>query len=129
MPIRLLIVEDQPALRRVLELSFPAPEFSTRLSGHGDEGLRWALQDPPDVLIVDLMLPGSSGLDICRAVRAEPAGARTRIVMLTARKQVSDREAGLAAGADVFLGKPFSIPDLREQVRALARAGGETATS
>ena len=119
MSIRLLIAEDQPGLQRVLALSFPEPEFQTQVTGNGAHALSLALAGSFDILILDMMLPGMSGLHVCSRLRNAPNPSGVKIIMLTARKQQSDRIAALAAGVDHFMGKPFSVPILRDLVRSM----------
>ena len=80
-------------------------------------------QDAPDLVVLDLMMPGMNGLDACRTIRSDPALAKTPVILLTARAQSSDVEAGLAAGADDYITKPFSPRDLAERVDALLAQG------
>lgn len=116
---RILVVEDDAAILRGLtdNLRFEGYEiFSTRA---GDEGLRLLLEEEPDLVILDIMLPVLSGFDVCR--RARRQGKMMPILMLTARAQEMDRVMGLDLGADDYVTKPFSIPELLARVRALLR--------
>ncbi|MCA1942423.1 MAG: response regulator [Yonghaparkia sp.] len=85
----------------------------------GDEGLRKALEQLPDLLLVDWMMPGLSGLEVCSALRAHPVASRTRVLMLTARAQQSDIDAAFAAGVDDFIIKPFRSGELQQRVADL----------
>ncbi len=116
---RILVVEDDAAILRGLtdNLRFEGHEVETARTG--DEGLRLILEEEPDLVVLDVMLPGLSGFDICRRVRNE--GIRVPILMLTARGQEVDRVMGLDLGADDYVTKPFSIPELLARVRALLR--------
>jgi DNA-binding response OmpR family regulator len=97
----------------------------------GEKGLGAALdaQNPPSLIILDLMLPGMSGTELCRRLRREPATRRTPIIMLTARTSEADRVAGLDLGADDYITKPFSVRELMARVRAVLRRVDETATA
>lgn len=117
--MRLLIVEDDPGLRRVLEWGFLDEKISTVLATTYQEGWDRMLGGGYDVIILDIMLPGGSGLELCRKFRAH--GNKTPVLMLTARTAVDDRVAGLEGGADDYLAKPFDFRELLARVRALAR--------
>jgi two-component system response regulator MprA len=115
---RILVIEDEERILQFLErgLTFEGYRVETALDGHA--GLALARAEPPDVVILDWMLPGLDGLEVCRRLRA--AGS-TPILMLTARESVSDRVLGLDAGADDYLVKPFEFDELLARVRALLR--------
>lgn len=121
MTISVLIVEDQLPLRRILERTFPGPLFESRSVADGLSGVAMAMEMRPDAIILDMMLPGLSGLDVCREIRASAIRDTTRILILSARTQQADRSAAIAAGADLFFAKPFEIPVLRETVIRLAQ--------
>jgi two-component system copper resistance phosphate regulon response regulator CusR len=117
--MRLLIVEDDPELATVLTRGFGEHGIETVRASSVAEGRAQALQGTFDVLLLDVMLPGGSGFDLCRELRGE--GRATPILMLTARDTVDDRVHGLEAGADDYLTKPFAFRELLARVRALAR--------
>lgn len=120
---RLLLIEDEPALARGLADNFRDEGYEVRVVGRGDEAAS-ALQDfQPNVLVLDIMLPGRSGLDVLRDLRA--SGRSLPVLMLTAKADVVDRVVGLELGADDYLPKPFAIQELLARVRALLRRGGE----
>jgi DNA-binding response OmpR family regulator len=123
--IRLVLVEDEPALARGLEDNFRDDGYAVRVVGRGDEAVA-AIEDfDPDVVVLDIMLPGRSGLDVLRDLRAR--GSSLPVLMLTAKADVVDRVVGLELGADDYLPKPFAIRELLARVRALlrrARGGG-----
>jgi len=118
-PQTILIVEDDPALLRGLKDNFETQGFEVRCANNGQKGLDSLLQDPPDLLLLDLMLPKVSGYDICRAARAR--GLELPIIMLTAKGQEEDIVRGLELGADDYVTKPFGIRELIARVRALLR--------
>jgi DNA-binding response OmpR family regulator len=119
--MHILVVEDDPDIADLLVRYFHKSGWTTHVSGAGDEALAYARVTPIDMLILDLMLPGLSGLDVCRALRNDPATAGVPIIMLTARAEEADRIAGLDHGADDYVPKPFSPNELIARVRALMR--------
>jgi DNA-binding response OmpR family regulator len=121
---RILIVEDDPDIAKLIGLYLDKGGFTTELVGSGRDVLPAMAARPPDLLILDLMLPHLDGLDVCRAVRANAATASLPIIMLTARAEESDRVAGLELGADDYVAKPFSPGELVARVRALLRRAG-----
>ena len=118
--IRVLIVDDDVNIRNLLELALREAGFAVLTASDGKEGLALATQYAPDVAILDVMMPGMHGYELCRRMRADPRSARTRIIFLTARAQPIDEQAGLEAGADLFLAKPVMPDELVETIRALA---------
>ncbi len=115
----LLIVEDEPAILRGLADAFKREGYEVLIAADGDTGDRLVKENRPDLVILDLMLPGLSGYDICRRMRA--AGNQTPVLMLTARGEEADRVIGLDMGADDYVTKPFSLRELLARVRALLR--------
>jgi DNA-binding response OmpR family regulator len=114
-----LIIEDDPALARGLKDNFEAQAYRVAVARDGRSGLSAALQDPPDLLVLDLMLPRMNGYEVCRAVRAERL--EMPILMLTALGQEEDIIRGLELGADDFITKPFSIRELLARAKAFLR--------
>jgi DNA-binding response OmpR family regulator len=119
MSAKLLIIEDDAALRRGLLDNFQDQGFEVLTAADGDEGLELALSVAPDLVLLDIMLPGVNGFEICEAIRRE--GYDYPIVMLTAKGQESDIIRGLNLGADDYVTKPFSIQELVARVRAFLR--------
>ena len=117
---RILIIEDDDAIVRVLRRSLSLEGFDVESAGDGETGLALALENRPDVVILDLMLPGMDGLEVCRRLRGSASGS-TPILMLTAKDTVPDRILGLDAGADDYMVKPFDLEELSARVRALLR--------
>ena len=117
--MRLLLVEDDPVLAAVLADGFKEQAIDVVHAGSFGGGRRLALAGRYDVIILDVMLPGGSGFDLCSDIRA--SGVETPILMLTARDAVDDRVAGLESGADDYLTKPFAFRELLARVRALGR--------
>ncbi|OYD07038.1 response regulator transcription factor [Paludifilum halophilum] len=121
MNYKVLIVEDEANLARFLELEFQHEGWSVGRAEEGRSGLKKAMGQRWDVIILDVMLPDLSGLEVCRRIRGE---SQVPIIMLTARDAVPDRVSGLDAGADDYLTKPFAIEELFARVRALLRRKG-----
>src|SRR5882672_3092685 len=119
-----LIVEDDPALLRGLKDNFEAQDYRVLLARDGREGLAAALANPPDLLILDIMLPKLNGYEICRALRAKRL--EMPIIMLTAKGQEEDIVRGLELGADDYVTKPFSIRELLARAKAFLRRRGAT---
>jgi two-component system response regulator MprA len=120
--MQLLVVDDDAAVREALALVLDLGGFEVRTAVDGREALRTLAADPPDAVILDVLMPGLDGLQICRQMRAD--GDRTPVLMLTARAEVSERVAGLEAGADDYLAKPFAREELIARLRALLRRTG-----
>jgi DNA-binding response OmpR family regulator len=116
---RLLLVEDESALARGLADNFRAEGYEVRVEGRGDRALAAVREAKPDLVVLDVMLPGRSGLDVLRDLRA--AGDEVPVLMLTAKGDVVDRVVGLELGADDYLPKPFAVRELLARVRALLR--------
>jgi DNA-binding response OmpR family regulator len=121
--VRILLVEDEPRLRQLTERSLRAEGYEVDATGDGADGLSRAQTGSYDAIVLDVMLPNTSGLEI--AMRLRHRGVRTPILMLTARDSVEDRVAGLDAGADDYLVKPFAFAELAARVRALLRRGND----
>jgi DNA-binding response OmpR family regulator len=115
----ILLVEDEVKLARFIELELGAEGYNVNVANDGLTGLTLARESPPDLMILDWMLPGLSGLELCRRLRS--TGSKVPVIMLTAKDEVGDRVAGLDAGADDYVVKPFSIEELLARVRAHLR--------
>jgi DNA-binding response OmpR family regulator len=126
-----LIVEDDPDIAESVKYNLEREGLAVVVAATGEEGLSKGLdqRNPPVLMILDVMLPGMSGLDLCRRFRREPATRRTPIIMLTARGGESDRVAGLDLGADDYITKPFSVRELTARVRAVMRRADEGITA
>ncbi len=114
---RVLIAEDDESLRTLLRLSIDTGDLDIDEAIDGQAALDLARRNPPDVALLDWMMPGASGLEVSRALRADPRTASATIVIVTARSGVGDRAAALAAGADQYFAKPFSPVELLEALR------------
>ena len=119
----LLVVEDDAALRETIMYNLRREGYRVLVASDGVTALEVARQQPPALILLDLMLPRLDGLDVCRQLRARPETAHTPILMLTARGEESDVVVGLEMGADDYVTKPFSWNELRARIRALLRRG------
>jgi two-component system, OmpR family, response regulator MprA len=120
---RVLVVDDDPSLRRMLERTLAAEGFEVAVAGDGGAALVAVERSAPDVIVLDVAMPAPDGLAVCRRLRGK--GLPTPILMLTARDAVADRVAGLEAGADDYLVKPFAMQELVARLRALTRRGAD----
>ncbi len=118
---RLLLVEDDPALSELLEYRFKVEGYEVVATPDGDEALLLASEQPPDLVVLDWMIEGTSGIEVCRRLRRDKATAHVPIIMLTAREAEDDRIRGLETGADDYLTKPFSPRELLARVAAIMR--------
>jgi len=119
----ILIVEDEPDIAESLHYNFKREGFRPLIAESGEKGLRLALDEknPPSLIILDLMLPGMSGMELCRRLRRESLTENTPIIMLTAKAAETDKIAGLELGADDYIVKPFSVKEVIARVRAVLR--------
>lgn len=116
--LQVLVVEDDPAISRLVKTYLEGEGFTVVVTADGESGVELARTDRPDVIVLDLMLPGMDGIEVCRRVRTF---SDTYVIMLTARTEEVDRLIGLSVGADDYLGKPFSPRELVARVRAMLR--------
>jgi two-component system, OmpR family, phosphate regulon response regulator PhoB len=118
---RILIVEDEEPLTMLLRYNLEAQGYAVETAARGDEAEIKLAENPPDLVVLDWMLPGLSGIELCRRLRVRPATARLPIIMLTARGEEGERVRGLSVGADDYIVKPFSLPELVARIAALLR--------
>ncbi|MXO61562.1 phosphate regulon transcriptional regulator PhoB [Qipengyuania oceanensis] len=118
---KLILVEDDPALSELLQFRFEKEGYSVRATPDGDEALVMAREDQPDLMILDWMIEGTSGIEVCRRLRRDKLTSHLPIIMLTARESEDDRVRGLEIGADDYLTKPFSPRELLARVAAVMR--------
>jgi two-component system response regulator MprA len=117
--MRILVVDDEPSVRTAVERALVLEGYEVGLASDGGEALAAVERRPPDALVLDVLMPRVDGLELCRRLRS--SGDRTPVLMLTARDAVADRVAGLDAGADDYLVKPFALEELLARLRALLR--------
>jgi len=118
---RILIVEDEPDLQQVIEFNLKAAGYEVLKAGTGAEGLRLARDGKPDLVLLDIMLPDSSGLEVCRQLKAADQTRAIPVIMLTARAEEIDRVVGFEIGADDYVVKPFSVRELTLRISAVMR--------
>lgn len=121
MTAKLLIVEDEQALSELLRYNFEAEGFRVTHCESGEEAEIMVAEETPDIMVLDWMLPSVSGIELCRRMRSRPETRNIPIIMLTARGEESDRIRGLNTGADDYVVKPFSVPELMARVKAILR--------
>ncbi len=121
MNARIMVVEDEDALTTLLRYNLEADGYNVETIARGDEADTKLKEHLPDLIVLDWMLPGLSGIELCRRLRARNETKALPIIMLTARGEESERVRGLATGADDYMVKPFSVPELLARVRALLR--------
>ena len=126
MPGRILVIDDEPQITRVLRAALSAQGYDVRTANEPEEGLRVFKDWPPDLVITDLMMPGISGVDVCRAIRAQGA---TPLLVLSVREHERSKVEALDAGADDYVTKPFGIQELLARVRAHLRRAPERTTA
>ena len=117
--MRILVVDDEPSVRDALDRALRLDGYRVRVAQDGREALDLLADDPPDAVVLDVLMPAPDGLEVTRRLRA--AGDRTPVLLLTARDAVQDRVKGLDAGADDYLVKPFALEELTARLRALLR--------
>lgn len=114
-----LVVDDDPVIVRLLEITFAMEDFAVLAAVDGVEGLEMATAKHPDVVVCDIMMPRLDGLDLVKALKAAPDTAHIPVVLLSAKAQIADLEAGAEVGAAAYVTKPFEPFDLIDQVRAI----------
>jgi two-component system phosphate regulon response regulator PhoB len=118
---KILIVDDEPPIREVIRFALEAAGFQTLEAGHADEARRQIIAENPDLILLDLMLPGRSGLELTRQLKQNPKTRDLPIIMLTAKSQEQDKVKGLDIGADDYITKPFSPQELLARIKAVLR--------
>ncbi len=116
---KILVVDDEPNIVLSLEFLMKQAGFQVRTASDGEAALAAIAAEPPDQVLLDVMMPRKNGYEVCQAIRANPAWKGTRIIMLTAKGREVEREKGLALGADDYITKPFSTQEVVERVREL----------
>jgi DNA-binding response OmpR family regulator len=116
---RVLVVDDEPNIVLSLEFLMRRAGFEVTVARSGGEALKALEGPPPDLMLLDVMMPEFDGYEVCERIRARPEWRATKIIMLTARGREAERERGLALGADAYVTKPFSTRELVEQVKQM----------
>ncbi|MFA5350001.1 MAG: response regulator, partial [Candidatus Omnitrophota bacterium] len=122
---KILIVEDEKDIIKMLEYNLKKEGFKVIAARDGEDALDLALREYPDLILLDLMLPGIDGLEVCRTLRKDTKTAPIPIIMLTAKSQESDKVVGLELGADDYITKPFSPRELIARIKAVLRRAAE----
>lgn len=117
----ILVIEDEEPIRQLLRYNLESEGYRVRETEQGDDALTLIGEERPDLIILDWMLPGISGIEVCRMVRANPEYREIPVIMLTARSEESERIRGLATGADDYVVKPFSVQELLARVKTILR--------
>lgn len=120
---QILVIDDEPSIRELLEVSLRKDGFAVTCAESGEKGLELARRINPNLIILDIMLPGTDGFDVCRSLRSNPSTSHILIVMLSAMGEEADVVTGLELGADDYVTKPFSPRVIRARVKALLRRG------
>lgn len=128
-PARILVIEDDYIVARTIERCLHGAEYAITLASRGDKGLHLARQAPPDLVILDIVMPDMDGYQVCRAMRADPLLAEIPILFLTARVKPQDKITGFTAGGDDYLCKPFNLDELSLRVQAILRRTRPTPAS
>ena len=118
---RILIVEDEEAQAELLRYNFERADFNVAVTGDGEDALNTIEDQPPDIVVLDWMLPGTSGITVCQRMRSRVETRQIPVILLTARSEEMDRVRGLESGADDYVVKPFSPAELIARVRAVLR--------
>jgi two-component system, OmpR family, phosphate regulon response regulator PhoB len=121
MSASILVIEDEEPIQILLRYNLEAEGHRVRVAGDGEDALLQIADEKPDLVVLDWMLPGMSGIELCRMVRAKPETAALPIIMLTARSEEVERIRGLATGADDYMVKPFSVPELLARIKTILR--------
>lgn len=126
---KILVVEDEPDIRKLVQYNLTQDHYKVLEAENGEQALKLIQRDKPSLVILDLMMPGMSGLEVCRTLRGKEETAKLPILMLTAKAGEADRVLGLELGADDYLAKPFSPRELVARVRAILRRSNNAAPS
>ena len=116
---KILIADDEPNIVTALEFLIERAGYEVRTAANGDEALAAIAQDPPDLVLLDIMMPVKSGYEVCKRIRDQPEWGKVKVVMLSAKGRDAEVTKGLAMGADLYVTKPFSTRELLSQIRTL----------
>ena len=121
MSASILVVEDEEPIQILLSYNLESEGYRVRHTAEGEEVVQLVSDERPDLIVLDWMLPGISGIEVCRLLRAKPETRDIPVIMLTARSEEAERVRGLATGADDYMVKPFSVPELLARIRSILR--------
>jgi DNA-binding response OmpR family regulator len=116
---KILVADDEPNIVTALEFLLERAGYEVRTAANGDEALAAIAQDPPDLVLLDIMMPVKSGYEVCKRIRDQPEWGKVKVVMLSAKGRDAEVTKGLAMGADLYVTKPFSTRELLSQIRTL----------
>ena len=116
---KILVADDEPNIVTALEFLLERAGYEVRTARNGDEALAAIAQDPPDLVLLDIMMPVKSGYEVCKRIRDQPEWGKVKVVMLSAKGRDAEVTKGLAMGADLYVTKPFSTRELLSQISAL----------
>ena len=116
---KILVADDEPNIVTALEFLLQKGGYQVRVARNGDEALKAIEADPPELVLLDVMMPVTSGYEVCKRIRERPQWARIKVVMLSAKGRDAEVAKGMAMGADLYVTKPFSTRELMDQIRAL----------
>jgi len=116
---KILVADDEPNIVTALEFLLERAGYEVRTAANGDEALAAIAQDPPDLVLLDIMMPVKSGYEVCKRIRDQPEWGKVKVVMLSAKGRDAEVTKGLAMGADLYVTKPFSTRELLSQISAL----------
>jgi two-component system, OmpR family, alkaline phosphatase synthesis response regulator PhoP len=128
-PQKILVVEDEPDISKLVSYNLAQERFKVLTAEDGEQALKVIQKEKPNLVVLDLMLPGLSGMEVCKILRDRPETAKLPILMLTAKASETDRVVGLEMGADDYLAKPFSPREMVARVRAILRRANNAATA
>jgi len=120
---KIVVIEDEPDIQEVIEFNLSREGFSVVTASNGEEGVQRVVREAPDLVLLDLLLPGLDGIEVCRKLKMDPVTRQVPIIMVTAKGEESDVVLGLGVGADDYITKPFSPKELVARVRAVLRRG------
>lgn len=129
MSAQILVVEDEEAIQVLLSYNLNAEGFAVRQAASAEDALMLVAEETPNLIVLDWMLPGISGVELCRMLRTKPETRSVPIIMLTARGEEFDRVRGLASGADDYVVKPFSVPELVARIKSVLRRANPSAVA
>ncbi len=116
-----LVVDDDPVIQRLLQVNFEMEDYEVLTAGDGEEGLEMARAEHPDIVLLDIMMPKMNGLEVCAALKADAATKKIPIILLSAKAQAADLQAGQDTGADDYVTKPFDPLELLEKVSGILK--------